>query len=230
MQGTIEQEQELKQEALTVTQKAALVRITDQPSYNQATVLLLETIIPFRKRWAEYWNPLKKAAHDSWKGITAKFEEGDAPAAQAEKIVKSAIVAWDSEQERIRQEQQRKAQEEAEREAKEKQMAAAIAAEQSGATKEEVDDIFDAPVAVVAAPVAPTYQRAAGISKMRDNWSAEVTDLSKLVKAVAAGKVSYEYLLPNQVALNARAKADKSTMNIPGVVARNVPVIAGRVK
>jgi hypothetical protein len=230
MATTIDQEQELKQEALTVTQKAALVKITDQPSYDSASALLLEQIIPFRKRWAEYWNPLKKAAYDSWKAITAKFEEGDAPAAQAERVVKAAIVAWDMEQERIRQEAQRKAQEEAERLAKEEQLKAAIAAEQAGASKEQVDDIFSAPVAVVAAPVAPTYQRAAGISKMRENWSAEVTDIAKLVKAVAAGKVSYEYILPNQVALNARAKADKSTMNIPGVIARNIPVIAGRVK
>ena len=229
---TIEQVQEenLKQEALTVTQKAALVKITDQPSYNSASALLLEQIIPFRKRWAEYWNPLKTAAWEAHKAIMAKFNEGDAPAEQAERIVKAAIRDWDVEQQRIQERLQREAQEAAEKAAQEEKLAAAIAAEKSGASKEEVDDIFTAPVAVVAAPVAPTYQRAAGISKMRDNWSAELVDMKALVKAVAAGKVSYEYLLPNQVALNARAKADKSTMNIPGVVARNVPVIAGRVK
>jgi hypothetical protein len=196
----------------------------------------LERILPFRKKWEAYWHgtdavpgPIK-LAYRSYKALLEKFNDGDKPAEEAERVVKASIRNWDQEQERLRQAAQRKAQEEAGRLAKEEQLKAAIAAEQSGASKEEVDDIFSAPVAVVAAPVAPTYQRAAGISKMRDNWSAEVTDITKLVKAVAAGKVSYEYILPNQVALNARAKADKSTMQIPGVVARNVPVIAGRVK
>ena len=227
---TIEQEQELKQEALTVTQKAALVKITDQPSYDIASALLLEQIIPFRKRWTEYWEPLREAAYGSYKAILGKINEGLDPLERAEKQVKSAIATWDTEQRRIESERQRKAQEEAERVAREEKLAAAIVAEQAGASKEEVQDTFDAPVAVVAAPVAPTYTRAAGISKPRDNWSAEVQNFAKLVKAVAAGKVSYKYLLPNQTALNARAKADKSTMNIPGVIARNIPVIAGRAK
>src|ERR1017187_5584389 len=229
---TIEQVQEenLKQESLTIVERAQSIVIRDQPSYNQASALLLEQIIPFRRRWDEYWSPLRKAAWDAHKAVMAKFSEGDAPAEQAEQIVKSAIRIWDSEQQRIQEQLQRKAQEEAERLAREERMNAAIAAEAAGATNEQVDEIFDAPVQVVAAPVQPTYQRAAGISAPRANWSAEVTDMKALVKAVAAGKVSYEYLLPNQTALNARAKADKSTMNIPGVVARNVPVIAGRTK
>src|ERR1035438_967293 len=226
----IEQEKELKQEALTITQQAQAIVIRDQVSYNHASSLLLEQIIPFRRRWEEYWSPLRKAAWDSHKAVMAKFNEGDEPAARAEQLVKASIRNWDMEQERIRCELQRKAQEEAERLAREERMQAAIAAEAAGATNEQVDEIFDAPVQVVAAPVEMTYQRASGISKSRDNWSAEVQDMKALVKAVAVGKVSYEYLLPNQTALNARAKADKSTMNIPGVVARNVPVIAGRTK
>src|SRR5208337_4151275 len=136
---TIEQVQEenLKQEALTVTQKAALVKITDQPSYDSATALLLEQIIPFRKRWAEYWEPLKKSAWDAHKAIMAKFNDGDAPAEKAERQVKGAIRVWDDEQERIRQELQRKAQEEAERKEQEERLAAAVIAEESGATEEQ---------------------------------------------------------------------------------------------
>src|ERR1017187_3128854 len=215
---TIEQVQEenLKQESLTIVERAQSIVIRDQPSYNQASALLLEQIIPFRRRWDEYWSPLRKAAWDAHKAVMAKFSEGDAPAEQAERIVKSAIRIWDSEQQRIQEQLQRKAQEEAERLAREERMNAAIAAEAAGATNEQVDEIFDAPVQVVAAPVEMTYQRAAGISQPRDNWKCKITDIKKLCLAVAKGLISAEYVLPNETALNTRARADKSTLNIPG--------------
>lgn len=226
---TIEQaqEQELKQQALTVVERAALVKITDQPSYDSATSLLLETIIPFRKKWAEYWKPLTGAAWDSYKKIQQKFKDGDEPAERAEKAVKAEIRRWDDEQIRIEQEKQRKAQEAAEKQAEEERLRAAIVAEEAGASEQEVSAIVDAPVAVVAEPVEPSYTRTSGISR-RENWKAKVTDLHALVKAAAKDKSLLAYLLPNEQALNNRAKADKQTLNIPGVVPYNDAVISGR--
>ena len=223
-------EQELKQEALTVVQQAAMVRIVDQNSYNLAAALLTEQIIPFRKRWKEYWETLRKPAYAAYQAILDKFNEGDRPAENAEKQVKLAILGWDLEQDRIRQELQRKAQEEAERKEQEERLAAAVIAEESGATEEQVEEIVSAPVVVVAASVEPTYQRAAGISKARDNWKAKVTDMKKLCAAVAKGLVPADYVLPNESALNDRAMADKNTLNIPGVVPYNDPIISGRAK
>ncbi len=229
MPEVIEQEKELKQEALTVVQESQSLSIVDQESYDRASVLLLDQIIPFRKRWAEYWEPLKKAAWDAHRSIMAKFNEGDQPAEQAEKIVKGKLRVWDEQQRKIEEDRQRKAQEEAEAQEREKRLNAAVIAEQAGASEEEVDSIFDAPVAVVAAPVAPVYQRASGIST-RENWKVVVVDIKKLCLAVAKGHVSPEYVLPNMTALNARAKADKQTMQIPGCISKNEPIVAGRVK
>ena len=222
-------EQELKQEALTVVQQAALVKITDQASYDNATSLLLEHIIPFRKRWSEYWEPLKKTAWDAHKAIMAKFNDGDTPAEKAERIVKSEIRRWDDEQERIRQELQRKAQEEAERLEQEERLAAAVVAEESGATEEQVEQIVSTPAVAVAAPVAPTYQQAQGVSK-RENWKCRVLDMKKLCAAIGKGQVPVMYVEPNDTALNARAKADKQTLNIPGCQAYNEPIISGRTR
>lgn len=227
MSEVIEQEQELKQQALTVTERAKLVKISDQDTYDAATSMLLQEIIPFRKKWKDYWEGLRVPAYAAYQGILNKFNEGDKPAAEAERQVKSEIRRWDDEQERLRQEEQRKAQAAAEAAADEERLRAAIVAEESGASDEEVSSIVDAPVVAVAAPVAPTYAKASGVSK-RDNWKAKVTDMKALVKAVAAGKVPLEYLQPNDQALNARAKADKQTMNIPGVVAWNDSIISGR--
>lgn len=223
----VEQEQELKQEALTITQQASMVRIFDQPSYDSAAALLTEHIIPFRKKWEDYWAPLKKAAWNAHKGIMDKFNEADRPAEQAEHLVKAAIRKWDDDQAKIQQALQRKAQEEAEAKEREERLAAAVMAEESGAEKEEVESILSSPTTAVAAPVEPTYQKAIGVSG-RDNWKAKVVDLKALVKAVAAGKVPITYIEANESLLNARAKADRETLAIPGVVAWNDKIISGR--
>ena len=229
MPEVIEQENELKQQALTVVERAKLVRITDQPSYDSATDLLLNEIVPFRRKWADYWKPLTGAAWDAYKKIQAKFKEGDDPAEIAERAVKAEIRKWDDTQEKIRQEQQRLAQEAAEREAEEERLRAAIVAEEAGATESEVAAIVDTPLAVVAEPVAPTYQRASGISK-RENWKAKVTNFHDLVKAAAKDKSLLAYLQVNESALNSRAKADKSTLAIPGVIAYNDSIVSARGK
>lgn len=229
MPEVIEQEKELKQEALTVVQHSQSIVIVDQLTYNEASSLLLDRIIPFRKKWDEYWAPLRKAAWDAHKAIMQKFNDGDAPAEQAERIVKGKLRIWDEQQRKIEEESQRKAQEAAEALEREERLKAAVVAEQSGATEEEVTDIMETASVVVAVPVAPVYQRAVGVS-VRENWKAYVMDIKKLCLAVAKGQVSPEYVLPNMTALNARAKADKQTMSIPGCIAKNEPIVAGRVK
>jgi colicin import membrane protein len=221
------EEQLLKQEALSVMERARTVKITDQPTYDAATDLLLKEIIPFRRKWADYWKPLTGAAWDAYKKIQAKFKEGDEPAEAAERQVKSEIRRWDDEQIRIEQERQRKAQEAAEKQAEEERLRAAIVAEEAGASETEVSAIVDAPVAVVAEPVAPAYQRTSGISR-RENWKAKVTDLHALVKAAAKDKSLLAYLEPNERALNNRAKADRQTLNIPGVVPYDDAVVSAR--
>jgi len=68
------------------------------------------------------------------------------------------------------------------------------------------------------------------MSKPRDNWKARVTDIKKLCKAIGAGKVPVTYVQPDQSALDARAKSDRNTLNIPGVEAYNDPIISGRTR
>jgi hypothetical protein len=226
-------EAKIQQEALTVVEKAALVKITDQASYNFATDLLTKEIKPMRKQWEAYWHgsdavpgPIK-LAYRSYKSLLDKFNDADKKLEKAESQVKAEILRFDNEQARILAEAQRKAQEEAEALEREKREQEAAEMEAQGVSEEEVEEFIAAPVVAIAAPVAPTYEKASGVSR-RENWGAVVTDLKALAKAVGAGKVPVDYILPNQSALNARAKADKSTMNVPGVVAKDSPIIAGR--
>jgi hypothetical protein len=130
--------------------------------------------------------------------------------------LKQRCISWDTEQERLRREEQRRLEEEARKRAEDEQIAAALQAEADG-DKESAQAILDEPVFVppVVVPKAPVQP--SRLTAGRENWTAEVTDLPALVRAVAAGTASLSYIQPDLVALNQIARAQKSTMTIPGV-------------
>jgi len=222
----VDNEGALRTDLVLMTTQAAIV-IEDQATYDQASLFLLRVVQPWRKRWKEYWSPLKESAFKAHKEVCKKYDEGDAPAEQLESAIKREIRNWDEKQVRLEQARQRAAQEAAEEKERADRAAQAFFAEEAGVPAEQVEAITSAPILAVAEPVAPSYKRVSGIST-RDNWVARVTDIKKLCLAVAKGQVSVEYVLPNQQALDKRAKADKTTLNIPGVVPYNNKVIAGR--
>lgn len=229
-------ENEIKQEALTIIEQAKVVKITSQETYDSATELLLVRVKPFRIRWKDYWygtdsqpGPVK-LAYRAYQSLLDKFNEADDPLEVAEKAIKKEIGIWEQEQARLLEEAQRKAQKEAEDREEEERIRAVTMAEESGATPEEVQMISESVAPVIAAPVEPTFRRATGMSKPRENWKCRVKDMKALCKAIGAGKVPITYVLPNQSALNDRAGADKNTMNIPGCEAYNDPIVAGRTK
>lgn len=69
----------------------------------------------------------------------------------------------------------------------------------------------------------------AGISQ-RTTYEAEVVDLLELVKAVAAGTVQPEVLMPNKKILDGLAKTMKDALRIPGVKAVPVRTMSKRTK
>jgi len=217
----------LRQDLTTITAGMGGIEITSQETYDRVALFLVKTVQPFRKRWADYWAEPKRLAWEAHKAIVAKFNEGDEKAEQLEKAIKLEIRKWDDEQERIRQERQRAEQRAVEeREARERAAQAAFA-EEEGAPPAEIEAIVSAPSIAVAEPVAETYQRVSGISK-RDNWKCRVLDIRKLCAAIAKGTVPVNYVLPNEKVLNARARADKGTLNLPGCVPYNDAMITGR--
>src|SRR6266436_1218574 len=217
----------LRQDLTTITAGIGGIEITSQETYDRVALFLVKTVQPFRKRWADYWAEPKRLAWEAHKAIVAKFNEGDEKAEQLEKAIKLEIRKWDDFQEKLRQERQRAEQRALEeREARDRAAQAAFA-EEEGAPPAEIEAIVSAPSIAVAEPVAETYQKVTGISK-RENWKARVTDLKKLAAAVAKGQVPANYILPNEQVLNARAKADKQTMSVPGVVPYNDFVISAR--
>jgi chromosome segregation ATPase len=80
----------------------------------------------------------------------------------------------------------------------------------------------------IVAPVVQTEApKIAGLSS-REVWSAEVTDIKALCRAVADGMVSVNAVEANMSYLNKLAKMDKDQMSIPGAKAVKETSIASR--
>ena len=227
-----EQEESLRTELAKVQYQNLVIQ--DQQSYDYAASVLIE-IKTWRKRWEEYWQEPKDNAYKAWKGIVAKFNEADETAAKSEAIVKQKILAWDQEQEHIRQEAQRKAEAEAKAKEEAERQARAAEMEMLEVDDADIEAVLSAPSTAVAEVVQPTYQKVSSIST-RANWCAEVTDLKALFKALGSGKFK---LNPDQTTktkeffeslLKPQATANTSTLNIPGVVAVNRPSVGVRGK
>ena len=217
-------EQELKDETLSVIQRAKIVKIIDQESYNSAASLLADEIKPIRKRWSDYWRGADKQsgplslAYRAYDSLMEKFNQGEKPLKEAEDKLAMDLRRWDAEQARVREEMQRQAQLKAEEEAKIEAEKQSVFAEMGGASEEEVKAIASSPRQVVAAPVEPTYERRAGLTR-KLSWKAKVVDLKKLCAAIGKGTVPTTFVVPNDTALNSRANSDRTTMNVPGVIA-----------
>lgn len=226
-------ERELKQQSLTLIQRAAAIVIKDQPSYDEACAIIKQDIKPLRAKWEGYWygtdakpGPLK-LAHMAYKASLEKFNEADKPLEEREKALASQVRQWEAKQAQIREEKQRQAQLAEEKRLREERERDAEYAELAGAPPEQIEAMVSEPVVVVAAPVAPTYNRNSGVvRKLR--LKARITDLKKLCAAIGKGLCPTSYVEPNMTALNARANADGLVMSIPGVEAYDPNLTGGK--
>ncbi len=212
----------------------------------------LQKKVTVRDRLFNILDPVRKAL---WDALTVTRTQHGLildPIDASIKADKQALVAWSTEQQRIAEEKQRAAQRAAEEEAAKEQarrteaLRLQVAQEQAeaGDMEQAEASLFDQ--TIQAAPVqvyAPRVEVAVPViegQSTRKNWSAEVVDFEALVLDVAegikslkatnslAGHAPITVLEVCQPKLNQLAKASEATLRIPGVVARNNPVLAQR--
>ncbi len=236
------------QDSVSIYGQVQSLTVTDQQSYNlmvdlnKAAREIEKAVHAAHDPVCDHWNKMHKDA-------TAARDRDLGKVVEAKRLSKSKYDAWEMEQERIRLAEERRLQEEARRKAEEeariareaaeaeRKLLAAIEeeerlrlaqeAEQSGATKEQVTEILEAPLYVpepepiIAAPVvmptvAPTFQKAAGVAA-RWNYSAIGVNILETIRAAAANPAAYaECLTWNQKAINGKATSQKDAFNVPG--------------
>lgn len=215
---------QVAEKALSIVDQAKAIEITDQETYTSAG-MLWKAIGEMIKEVKDTFDPICEAAHKAHKAATAKRSKYLDPLTASHKSVKGLMEAYDREQERIRQAEQRRIEEEARKAEEERLLMEAIAAEEElkaqGLTAEEakaeVEAIISQPVYVPPPVVPKATPKLEGGPVFTTRWSAECFDIRLLCKAIAEGKASPECVTANMPTLNRMATSLKSTMNIPGV-------------
>jgi uncharacterized protein with von Willebrand factor type A (vWA) domain len=217
---------ELAEQAMTWTQRARSLKISDQATYEIACEEL-RGIKGLRAKVEEVFGPIVKKAYEAHKEAVLQRKKADDPLNEAELILKRAIADWQLEQERIRREEQRRLEEEARHRQEEELEREIEQAEAEGASAAEVEAMIDRAPAPAPVMVAPRVAPMSGVAT-RELWAADVTDLMAFIKHVAAHPEHTALLMPNMTAINQMARALKSAMKIPGVRVYSQATVAVR--
>jgi len=210
---------EVETKALTIVDQAKAVVVKDAESYTAAG-LMWKTIKDMMKEVSDTFDPIIEQAHKAHKKALEQKAKYYSPLDQASRNVKKLMSDYDEEQRRIAEAEARRLQEIARKAEEERRLQEAILAEEAG-EKEEAAAILEEPVYVPPVQVQKATPKLQGGPVYREVWSARVTDIRALCRAVADGKASPECVMGNMPTLNRMATALKATMQIPGVVAES---------
>jgi len=208
---------EYQSQALVLQQSVAIEKIEDQETFQRVSTAGLNAASNIKAIEA-LLNPLKEKRHAAWKRVCDVLKLKTDPFLEVKEKSSRLCGAY-----QYAIQQQRKAEEEAERKrlADEDAKMRAQQAEQlakEGRIEDGVALLESQPM--IAAPVMAStpMPKAQGVTSSGEGvFSAEVTDLMELVKAVAAGKVPLFAIEANQKFLNNQAKAMKQLLAYPGV-------------
>lgn len=201
--------------ALSYPDQARGFVIVDAPTYERACEFL-KGVKALRQEIADTFDPHIRRAHEAHKALLAEKQEAERPLADAERIVKDGLVAFDREQERQQREAQQRQLAEQRRLEEERRLQEALALEARG-RHEQADAVLEKPI-VVPVPVLPAREvpKVSGVA-FRETYSARCTDLLALVRHVAAHPEHTNLLQVNQAALNSLARSLRQQLQIPGV-------------
>jgi hypothetical protein len=167
----------------------------------------------------EYWEVLISDAHKHHKALVARKNEMTGPAKSAIAKIKILVAAYDANEEKKRQEDERAAAEalrnQAEAEALETAAALQAAGDRFGA-EQTLEAAINAPAPPVIIPSAvPTITG----KSSRQNWKFRITD---------ADKIPREYLMVDEQKIGAIVRALKEKHGIPGIQAYPENIVSFR--
>lgn len=198
----------------------------------------LKLIVSFRRKVTDFFAPHKKRANDAHKALCDDERKVLAPADADERRLKPALVAWTTEQDRLRRaEESRLRAEQVQREETRRLEEAAALETQSNQTgdlamREEAHALIEAPIPVMPVQAeTPAPPKVDGLS-YRDVYRGDVKDIWALVEAAVKNDQLRAYLKiePNQTVIDGVARSLREKMRIPGVelVVDRIPVTRTR--
>ena len=203
----------LEQKKDDIVGRATSIEILDPLTYEQA-VEYAKAIKAVGKDIEMFCEDGIKAAHATWKTLLAARDEKLKPLKEAESILKSKMIRYTEEEERKRREEEARIREEMRKQEEEARLRAAEQLEKEGRI-EEASQVIEEPI-FTPTVVLPQATQPKGVS-YRENYSARVTDLKALCRAVVEGRVPEAAVTPNMTVLNQQARSLKTALKWPGV-------------
>ena len=169
---------------------------------------------------------ITRPLNDALKEVNALFKPAKAFLSEAEALLKSKILEFQNEQERIARIAQAKADAEVRKEREKLERRAAKAEAKGKEDKaEELREQAETQIAPIVTSAAP---KLAGISR-RETWKAEVTDKRLFLKYIVDEHIGLLGIVHiSQSALNNLARLRKDDLNMPGIKAVKEASIAAR--
>lgn len=207
--------------ATDVVRQAQTLTVVDAPSYEQAGGVL-KAVKAFQREIKEWFEPRKSQAKTVHQQYCDDERERLAPLLKAEAVLKSAMQAFDDQQEMLRRAEQRRLEQDArDREERRRLDEAATLEMEGNATNDpellyEANELLARPVETPLVSVAKATPKVAGVT-YRETWKGECTGLMQLVQHVAEHPEHLNLLQANATAISQLARAQKSGLRIPGV-------------
>lgn len=192
--------------------------VNDAVSYQEAGLRLRE-VKTFKGKVGEVFDPLADAAHKAHKAITAQRGRFLTPADDAETTIKVKMSTWFTAEQKRKADEARAEQERLRREEEDRRLNEAASLEQQGKA-DEAEQLIESPIAtpIVTAAPAPKVE---GV-KMRESWSFEITDATKINPA---------YMVPDLSAIGqaVRSMHERAEQAVGGikVTMKMVPAASG---
>jgi hypothetical protein len=232
--------QALDMEARSWASRARELQIVDRESCINASTLL-RSVKTLRNQVQAWFAPhidaameTKRKAEAARKALADERDKMEAPLVDAETVLKRGLLAYETKQEQLRMEEERRLQAEAQARAEALTLAAAADMErEANATGnaellQEAKDVLEQPIEAPVVVVQKMVPKVDGIS-YRDNWKAHPTvDIKALAAAVAAGTAPVAFLTANMTAINQYGRATQGTQAVPGIRWFNDRQIAAR--
>jgi hypothetical protein len=212
----VDRTQRVTELALTWPEQAQALTITTPETYTQAGEML-RGIKALRKEINDTFDPIISRAHEAHREACAQKKKAETPLAEAETILKRGLIAFDTEQERLRRIEELRLQELARQEEEARQLAEAAALEaQANATadlveayhiRQDAEAVLAQPIVAPVVVVQKATPKVAGLS-YREVWRYRVTD---------ARQIPREYLSVDDVKIGGVVRALKGATAIPGI-------------
>lgn len=213
----------LEKNTNSIENTANSIVITNQETYENA-VKFAKTIKEANKKVTEYWKPSKESAALAHKTICQKEKDMLEPLKKAETILKSKMIEYTTEQEKIRQEEEIRLREEQEKLALEQLQKSEELKQQGNVVEASITEQNAFAISEINTKVESTVKKVDGMAYQTD-YVIEITDATKVPNYING----IEIRPIDTSAIKKLVKMTSNTVEIPGVVIKETKIAKIRV-